>query len=203
MIAPKKKPVKKSPSKERSVSKKALVDSQQIDLVSTPVLSEAPVIKKLNIPATMASAIDLHQKGQLRESYLTCELIVRTDSKHAGAFHLMGVIAIENRDFPLAMRMLSESLSIDPDNFLAHNNLGVVYRILKDSLAAAAHFEKAVSLKPDYAEAFNNLGVVLRELNRPEDALAQFKTALKIKPDYEDAKNNQDSILSSIQARKN
>jgi len=197
MIAPKKKAAKKIASKDKSTSKISPIDLRSIDPVSSSVLSEDPVVKKINNSATISSAVELYKNGRRRDSYLNCELILRTHPRHASAFHLMGIIAIDNQDFPLAMRMLSESLSIDEDNFLAHNNLGVVYRLLKDSLAAAVHFEKAVSLKSDYAEAFNNLGVVLRDLNRPEDALAQFKKALKIKPDYDDAKKNKDLILKA------
>lgn len=193
---------KKLVSKQKGAAKKTSVNSSPIDPVLGTVLSRPLVAKTLSIPATLASAADLYQKGKRRESYLTCELILRADPRHADAFHLMGMIAIENQDFPLAMSMLNKSLSINPDNFVAHNNLGVTYRILKDSLAAAAHFEKAVSLKPDYAEAFNNLGVALGDLNRREDALRQFDAALKIKPDYQDAKINKDSILSFIQASK-
>ncbi len=203
MIATIKKILKKTPAQRKAGTKKSPAEALPISVAPSPVSNADTAIKKLDVQATMAKAISLHEKGRRREAYLTCELILRVRPQHASALHLMGVIAIENQDFPLAMKLISESLSIDSENASAHNNLGVVYRILKDSLAAAAHFEKAVSLRADYAEAFNNFGVALGDLNRPEDALKQFSRALEIKPDYQDAKTNKKAVLSWSKATKN
>ena len=188
-----------STSVKKSVSKKT---AQSINLHSLLLeSSKAPVIKKLNISATMASAIALHEKGEHRQAYLTCELIVRADPRHAGAFHLMGMIAAETQNFPLAMAWMTQSLLIDPQNYTAHNNLGVVQSVLKDLPAAQASFQKAIALKSDYPEALNNLGVVLRDVKQVQEALTCFQKALRLKPDYVDAKSNETALFKRLQSK--
>ena len=184
---------------KKSVSKKT---AQSINLHSLLLESSgAPAIKKLNIPATMASAIALHKQGEHRQAYLTCELIVRADPRHAGAFHLMGMIAAETQNFPLAMAWMTQSLLIDPQNYTAHNNLGVVQSVLKDLPAAQASFQRAIALKSNYPEALNNLGVVLRDAKQVQEALSCFQKALRLKPDYADAKSNETALFSRLQSK--
>jgi len=184
---------------KKSASKKT---TQSIHLGSRLLeSSQAPVMKKLNISATMASALALHKQGEHRQAYLSCELIVRADPRHAGAFHLMGMIAAETQNFPLAMAWMTQSLLIDPQNYTAHNNLGVVQSVLKDLPAAQASFQRAIALKSDYPEALNNLGVVLRDLKQVQEALSCFQKALRLKPDYADAKSNETALFSRLQSK--
>jgi hypothetical protein len=52
-------------------------------------------------------------------------------------------------------------LSQDPDNFLAHSNLGLALNDRGQVAAAIAHYEKAVRIQPAYAETHNNFGNAL------------------------------------------
>ena len=111
----------------------------------------------------------------------------------------MARIATENKNFSLALKLYQRVLIIDPNNFSAHNNCGVVLRILKDPATALAHFESALRLQADYPEAFNNAGVALIDLARREEALSYFKKALTLKPDYADAKANLERVAKAFQ----
>ncbi len=84
----------------------------------------------------------------------------------------------------------SDTLTKNPQCWLAHNNLGNI--LLRDGNAndAIAHYEQALRIKPDYVEAHNNLGKALAQIGRSREAIAQYEEALLIEPNYPGLHNN-------------
>ncbi|HEY5975701.1 MAG TPA: tetratricopeptide repeat protein [Geobacteraceae bacterium] len=69
------------------------------------------------------------------------------------------------------------------DNWLVHNNLGVVLTSQKDVRGAFFHLSESVRLNPDFAEAHYNLGILfLYELHNGARAIDCFRTALRLDP---------------------
>jgi tetratricopeptide (TPR) repeat protein len=69
------------------------------------------------------------------------------------------------------------------DNWLVHNNLGVVLTSRNDVRGAFFHLSESVRLNPDFAEAHYNLGVLfLYELHNGARAIDCFRTALRLDP---------------------
>lgn len=54
-------------------------------------------------------------------------------------------------------------IAVAPDNFLAHNNLGLVLKERGDIAAAQWHYEQALEVNPRYSQANNNLGLLKAE----------------------------------------
>ena len=84
------------------------------------------------------------------------------------------------------------TLALNPDCWLAHNNLG---KILADTPGrlpdAIAHYGEALRLRPGSAEAHYNLANALaRSPGRLADAVAQYEEAIRLRPDYVEAHNN-------------
>ena len=71
--------------------------------------------------------------------------------------------------------LFSHALNVDPDNYLAHNNLGLTYREDGDLTTARHHFEQSLQSNPDYQEAINNLGITLAELGDYPNAIATLR----------------------------
>ncbi|MGD0651427.1 MAG: tetratricopeptide repeat protein [Verrucomicrobiia bacterium] len=80
-------------------------------------------------------------------------------------------------------RLWRDTLTKNPDAWIAHNNLGNVLRAKGNVSEAIAHFEEALRIKPDYTEAHNNLGIALTEAGRVQEAIGHWEQALRIKPD--------------------
>ena len=86
---------------------------------------------------------------------------------------------------------LSEhTLSVTSNNWLIHNNLGLVLARQGRLEEATTHYYEALRIKPDFAEAHNNLGLRLAKQGRLEEAIKHFSEAVRIKPDYADAHNS-------------
>ncbi|MGD1032032.1 MAG: tetratricopeptide repeat protein [Opitutaceae bacterium] len=95
------------------------------------------------------------------------------------------------------------TLALNPDCWLAHNNLGLLLSAQPDhGPEARAEFEAAIRIKPDYADAHNNLGLELAKTpGRQSDAIAQYDRAIQIKPDYAAAHNNLANELAKLPGR--
>lgn len=107
--------------------------------------------------------------------------------RHCGMFHDDHTLYVEN-------------LALNPDSWLAHDNLGCELEATPGRLNdAIAQYDVALRLKPDFAEAHNNLGTAYARMSgRMPDAVAQFEAALIIKPDFVDAHYNLGNALNSL-----
>ena len=92
--------------------------------------------------------------------------------------------------FPDAAEILQQAVRLKPNDALAHHDLGLAYRFLKQPENAVAPLREALRLKPDYPEASNQLGQTYSDLKRFPDALAAFQQAVRVKPDYAPAYYN-------------
>lgn len=89
-------------------------------------------------------------------------------------------------DFKLWKRVLT----VDNNNYVAHNNLGSLYVEKKDYESAIRHFEETIKLKPRDPRAYNNLGSCFLAIGKIGRAISYFKEAIRIQPNYANAQYN-------------
>ncbi|MGD0745273.1 MAG: tetratricopeptide repeat protein, partial [Verrucomicrobiota bacterium] len=89
----------------------------------------------------------------------------------------------------------THTVACAPDNWVAHNNLGLVQLQKGDVIEAISQFQKALEFKPDYALAHYNLGNALLQKGNVDEAMVQYQKALQIRPDYALAHNNLGNAL--------
>ncbi|MFH1799902.1 MAG: tetratricopeptide repeat protein [Candidatus Omnitrophota bacterium] len=75
-----------------------------------------------------------------------------------------------------------DTLSKNPDAWLAHNNLGSILEQSGRMNDAEFHFREAIRLKPDYGLAYNNLGFLKEKQGDPEKALEYYRQAVAFEP---------------------
>jgi Flp pilus assembly protein TadD len=83
-----------------------------------------------------------------------------------------------------AETLYRDTISKNPNAWMAHNNLGVFLEENGNLDEAMAHFAKAIRIKPDHALAHYNMAEVLACQEKFEEAMAYNLEALRIKPDY-------------------
>jgi len=82
----------------------------------------------------------------------------------------------------------------------AHDNLGGVLWMQKDSAAAMSEFQAAVRCNPDLATAQNNLGTALLYHSHDIDqAIVQFRAAISLRPGFALAHLNLGKALAAKQ----
>ncbi len=98
--------------------------------------------------------------------------------------------AIRNPVFGSEVALWWDTVSANPQNARAENNLGNALLKIGRTEAAMPYFESAIRLSPRYADARNNRGVTLLREGHPAEAIPDLMTATDLKPDYADAYYN-------------
>jgi tetratricopeptide (TPR) repeat protein len=91
---------------------------------------------------------------------------------------------------PEALASYSIALFLDPNNYRAYVNRGLVKGALRDFPGSLADFRAAIALNPQFAPAHLNAGVTLGAMNQPKEAIASFSTAIDLDGNYADAYRN-------------
>jgi len=116
----------------------------------------------------VASAIALHQRGQLGEAEAAYLAALEADKDNADALHFLGVLRHQQGQSFQALDLVWRALEIRPDYVDALNNLGNIYQHLESPAEAAKAYEMALALRPDHPQALRNRAMVLREVQRLE-----------------------------------
>ena len=140
----------------------------------------------------------LHQQGRLADAERLYREVLQQQPNHFGAWHLLGVIAVQTRHTEQAVELIGKAIALKPDYAEAHYNRGLALMHLKRSGEALASYDTAIALKPDFAEAHCNRGNVLGDLKRSEEALASYDQAIALKPDYAEAHYNRGLALMQL-----
>jgi tetratricopeptide (TPR) repeat protein len=73
------------------------------------------------------------------------------------------------------------AININPNNYMAFNELGRAFTNEGKLDQAIAMFQKSIEVDPSYPNAYNNLGVVYARQGRLKEAVADFKIAVQLK----------------------
>ena len=104
-------------------------------------------------------------------------------------------LAKRSNDEDMLVKAASDLLSIDQNNLLALNTLGLFYFEHGRLGLAKIIFNRALAANPGSAAPLNNnLGVVYLAENNQRKAIASFRKALEAKPDYRIAAANLGSL---------
>ena len=88
-----------------------------------------------------------------------------------------------------------KALSLDHNNVMIRNNLGLALKVQGKRKDAEAEYQAALKLDPDYAPTLNNLGLLYDDQNRIDEAIRLYQKALRNAPNYATAHLNYASAL--------
>jgi tetratricopeptide (TPR) repeat protein len=111
----------------------------------------------------------------------------------------------QSRMYTDAETLYRETLTRNPDSFLAHNNLGsILLQMPGRAQEAMGEFEAALRIEPDFPEGHFNLASALEKTDPPgarADIIREYETACRIKPDYAEAHNSLGNVLAQVPGR--
>ncbi len=132
-------------------------------------------------------AVALHQTGAVDEAEAIYRDLLRDAPRHAGAWHLLGMVLFSRRDLRGALDHVQKALALCDIRAAYWNNLGAILKDLGEFTEARHAFEKAISLQDAYPDAWSNLGLVQSELGLHQDAERSLRYALRLAPRHVDA----------------
>jgi len=100
-----------------------------------------------------------------------------------GVLAVLGVLSWQRaRTFHSDATLWTATLAINPDCWLANNNLGCDVFKAGDTEKAMAYFQRAIKLNAKYPDPYRNLGVALVKEGRADEGMAEFRAALRVNP---------------------
>ena len=94
------------------------------------------------------------------------------------------------------LRVLSKVMELDPLEYQAYFNAGVVHLEQQDFKTAVIYFKTASILMPNNADALTNVGICYKEMGDLAQATQQYKLALNVDPNHEKASLNLGNIFA-------
>lgn len=164
--------------------RKALADSPAQD---TP--------RGLNSKEIFGQAFALHQQGKLAEAKALYGSVLRCEPQHFDALNLLGVIALQERQYVHAAELIANAISLNSNVASAHANRGIALKELGQWDAALVSYERAIALDAGNADTYFNRGIVLKILRRHSEAVASYDQAIRINPNYAAAYCNRGNAL--------
>src|SRR5271165_6605015 len=102
---------------------------------------------QIEIATTLRRATELHLKGEASAAEALYVQVLRAQPRHAGALHMLGLLATQARNAQRAYEFISESIAIDPNQPIAHCNLGNALMKLGRHAEALEFFDRALDLR--------------------------------------------------------
>jgi protein O-GlcNAc transferase len=134
------------------------------------------------LDAAFASAVRLHQSGQLDAAERGYRSILEQAPAHTPSLCNLGVILTKRGQIDEAIRCYSLALAFRPGFTDALYNLGNLHRKRGEEIEAIAQYRACVRADPNHGSAHYNLGTALAALGRFGDAEASFREVLRIEP---------------------
>jgi tetratricopeptide (TPR) repeat protein len=90
--------------------------------------------------------------------------------------------AADDKDYDLAIRMLSAVIEIKPDFTEAWNRRATVYFLKKDYVNSMADIAKVLEREPRHFGALSGLGLIMQEVGDDKHALEAYRKAVEVYP---------------------
>ena len=110
----------------------------------------------------------------------------------------LAVQAHKKNNLDGAQDLYKQVLKINPKYFTALNNLGVIYKNLKDYQKSQECFEKAVEINPNFLSAHYNLGTLFDILGEIQKQITAYEEVIRIDPNYVDAYINLATVFLEL-----
>ena len=90
--------------------------------------------------------------------------------------------------------LFNHALQVTRNNYLAHNNLGLVLFAEGKTTEAIEHYNEAIRIMPDHILIYKNRGDAYIQLGLYQRAIEDYSEAIRLKPDYADFYNKRGSV---------
>lgn len=94
------------------------------------------------------------------------------------------------RTWENGVTLFQHTIRVTKDNYVAHNNLGILFADQGRLDEAIAQYQEALKIRPNFAVTQNNLANALMQKDQMDKAILHFNEALRLDPDYAEAQNN-------------
>jgi tetratricopeptide (TPR) repeat protein len=111
----------------------------------------------------------------------------------------LGTIKAQKNKNDEAVFLIKKSLSINPNNFIAYSNLGLIYYNINKLEEAIIEFNKSILVNSEYSESYNGLGSVYLKQKKYLLAFKNYKKSVRINKQFLSGHLNIVKLLVELQ----
>ena len=118
-------------------------------------------------------AVDLQKENKSQEAkkiYIDLLKIKRNPQ----ILRLLGLIEFDEKKYEKSLKLLNESIQINPNDSECYSNRGVVNFKLRNIEEAISDYKKAISIDKNNYNAFFNLGNLYKKIDRFDESIENF-----------------------------
>ncbi len=139
-------------------------------------------------------AEEYFQNQQINEAQQEYIKVVAAQPNHVEAWHNLGAIAQQQKDFAAAEQYFMTAVKIQPNLLKSWFSLGNLRHAQGQFAMAEQAYRQALDLRPS-APICNNLGYVLQQQNKWSEAVEYYQQALSLMPNCREAEVNLGNAL--------
>lgn len=142
----------------------------------TPGKAAPKPVDKGDPDARFKAALEQLKQGQVQEAEVALTGLIKDFPQYSGPLTELGMIYAKSKRFDLAASAFAKATANNPQNAVAYNWQGILFRQANNYVRAEQAYQRAISADANYANAHLNLGILYDVyLKRPKDALEQYK----------------------------
>ena len=150
--------------------------------------------------AELARAVAHHRSGRLRQAERACTKALGVDPQDAGAWHLMGMLAVKMGNPALGASFIGQALRIRGPVADWYVHLGRILEQDHNLPGAAACYRQALDTDDRDAQTAFRLGNLLTQCGQLDEAAIRYRHAVQQKPEFPEAWFNL-GVVSAMQGR--
>ena len=115
---------------------------------------------------------------------------IERNPQASAAYDNLGLLALNSRNYAVAIQNFQSALQIQPNSLEAHCNLATALVDVGDTAGAIQQLQAAQRINPHYPVTWYDLGTLYLRLGQLPEAITQLKTAVDLSPHNVNAKAN-------------
>ena len=175
--------------------------SQQLEQLKAVVAGKVKAKENVRRPEAASQAevqalVKIFLNGENERAQQMAQVMTKSYPQLAVGWMVLGAALKQQGKSAQALAPMKEAVRLNPKDFNAHSNLGIINKDLGQLDRAQESCQRAVELNPEFAEGFNNLGSVFTEMGKLKEAEAAYRKSIQINPKLAEAYLNLGQCLT-------
>lgn len=124
-----------------------------------------------------------------------------TDSTSVDLLMARASVALEAKQYDLALKILGQAIEIDPDDIGALSKRATIHYMRDDYGPALADIREVLAREPRHFPMLYGLALILRDIGDDKRALEATRKALEVNPRFEGAKELEGQLVVTVEGR--
>ena len=156
------------------------------------------MINEKSFETNINNLLTYYKKKDFKKTKELANVLIKQFPKHNLSWQILSNIYVESGKLNEAREALINAIKIDPADYRALNNLGLIFFKLGQFEKSISTFKKVLELNKNNFSAFVNLGAIYQKNNDLKNAEIHYLKAIKINPKSSVVFNNLGNTLKDL-----